>query len=141
MAAQGERGQEGIDIVLIESMAQDEITMQDTVMQVELSPQPNPESEMGAAAFDTPTPPPILAREISTIRGEVNKLKGSVEGVWAAVKESKEDMTNKIITVGQEVDKLGQGMKKVKEGQDQLRRETKKELEAVKKSAKRDTKR
>ena len=53
MVAQGEQGQEGIDLD-IESMAQDEITMQ------ELSPQPNAELIMGAgaAAFDTPPPRP-----------------------------------------------------------------------------------
>ena len=58
MAAQGEQEQGGLEYELIESMAQDEITVQDTAMQVDYSPQPNPESEMGAAAgaaaFDTP---------------------------------------------------------------------------------------
>jgi len=61
MAAQGERGQEGLEIDLEgnESMAQDEITVQDTPMQVEFSPQTNPEPEGSAgaaAAFDTPPP-------------------------------------------------------------------------------------
>ena len=71
-----------------------------------------------------------MAKEIGMIRGEVNELKGSVKGVWSAMEVGKKDVTGEIIMVGQEVDKLGQGMKKVKEGQDQLRRETKKELEA-----------
>ena len=55
MAAQGERGQEGIDLELNESMAQDEITVQDTPMQVDYPPHPNPESVMGAGAvaYDT----------------------------------------------------------------------------------------
>ena len=55
MAAQGEQGQEGIDLD-IESMAQD-----NTVMQVELSPQPDsePEGSTGVAAFDTPPPPSV----------------------------------------------------------------------------------
>ena len=47
MTAQGEQGQVGsadVNVELVESMAQDEITMQ-----VDYSPQPNPESEMGAA--------------------------------------------------------------------------------------------
>ena len=56
MAAQGERGHEGleIDLELNESMAQDE----STAMQVELSPQINTESEMGAAAGAADERPP-----------------------------------------------------------------------------------
>ena len=60
MAVQGEQAQGGLDLEMLESMAQDEVTMEDSNMQVEFSPQPNPESEMGAgaeAAFDTPPPP------------------------------------------------------------------------------------
>ena len=33
----------------------------------------------------------------------------------------KEEIANKIITVGREIDKLGQGMGKVQEGQDQIK--------------------
>ena len=60
MAAQGERGQEGLE--MIESMAQDEMTVQDesTNMQVEHPPQPNAELEMGAGRrlLTAPPPPP-----------------------------------------------------------------------------------
>ena len=60
MAAQGERGQEGleIDLELNESMAQDEITVQDSVMQVDYSPQINAESEIGAVAGAADERPP-----------------------------------------------------------------------------------
>ena len=54
-----------MDLEMVESMAQDEIPVQDIPieMQVEFPPQTDPESEMGAAAaatgFDTlPSPPP-----------------------------------------------------------------------------------
>ena len=46
MAAQGEQGQEGIDLEIVESMAQDG----STIMQVDNPPQPNTEFVMGAAA-------------------------------------------------------------------------------------------
>ena len=65
MFSQGEQGQEGLgmDLEMLESMAQDEMTMQDTpIMQVYSSPQINAESTMGAAAgaavYDTPPSPP-----------------------------------------------------------------------------------
>ena len=64
MAFQGER-EPGVemDLEMVESMAQDEIPVQDIPieMQVEFPPQPNPEPEMGAAAeaaVDDPPPPP-----------------------------------------------------------------------------------
>ena len=64
MAFQGERepGVVGMDLELVESMAQDEIPEQDIPVQDEF-PQPNPEPEMGAAAaeaavYDTSPPPP-----------------------------------------------------------------------------------
>ena len=63
MFSQGEQGQEGLgmDLEMLESIAQDEMTMQDTpIMQVYSSPQINGESTMGAAAgaavYDTPLP-------------------------------------------------------------------------------------
>ena len=65
MFSQGEQGQEGLgmDLEMLESMAQDEMTMQDTpIMQVDYAPQINAESAMGAAAgaavYDTPPSPP-----------------------------------------------------------------------------------
>ena len=62
MAVQGEREQEGLEMNLemLEPMAQDEITVQDSAMQVEHPQQATPELEMGAAAEaavdDTPLP-------------------------------------------------------------------------------------
>ena len=65
MAVQGEREQGvlGMDLEIIESMAQDEMSVQNMpVMQVELPPQTNPELKMGAAAgprwMTPPSPPP-----------------------------------------------------------------------------------
>ena len=55
-----------------------------------------------------------IAEEIGTVRGEVADLRVSVKGVWSAMEAGKEDVTEKIMTVGWEVDKLGQGMKEVK---------------------------
>ena len=63
MFSQGEQGQEGLemDLEMLESMAQDEMTMQDTpIMQVDYAPQINAESAMGAAVgprcMTTPLP-------------------------------------------------------------------------------------
>ena len=68
MFSQGEQGQEGLgmDLEMLESMAQDEMTMQDIpIMQVDYSPQINAESAMGTAAgaavYDTP--PPLLRQK------------------------------------------------------------------------------
>ena len=65
MAFQGklEPGVLEMDVELVESMAQDEIPVQDIPieMQVEFPPQTDPEPEMGAAAavvYDTPPSPP-----------------------------------------------------------------------------------
>ena len=52
-----------------------------------------------------------MVEEIGTVRGEMTELRGSVEGVWSAMEAGREDVTDKIMTVGQEVDKLGQGVK------------------------------
>ena len=64
-----------------------------------------------------------MAEEIGTVWGEITKLRGSVKGVWSVMKAGKEDVTKKIMTVGWEVDKLGQGVKETKEGQGQLEKE------------------
>ncbi len=61
-----------MDLEMLESMAQDEMTMQDTpIMQVDYSPQINAESAMGAAAgaavYDTP--PPLLRQNPSSVPG------------------------------------------------------------------------
>ena len=55
-----------------------------------------------------------MADEIGTVRGEMTELKGSVKGVWSAMETGKEEVTDRIMTVGREVDKLGQGMKEIK---------------------------
>ena len=67
-----------------------------------------------------------MAEEIGTVRGEMTELRGSVKGVWSAMEAGKEDVTEKIMTVGREVDKLEQGMKEVKKGQGQRKREMEK---------------
>ena len=54
-----------------------------------------------------------MAEEIGTVRGEMTELKGSVEGVWSAMEAGKEDVTDKIMMVAQEVDKLGHGVKEI----------------------------
>ena len=64
-----------------------------------------------------------MTEEIGTVRGEMAELRGSVKGVWSAMKAGKEDVTKKIMTVGREVDKLGQGVKEIKEGQGQLEKD------------------
>ena len=61
MESQGERelGVLGMDVGLVESMVQDEIPEQEMLVVQDELPQPNPESEMGAAAeamYDTPLP-------------------------------------------------------------------------------------
>ena len=62
MVSQGERvlGVLGMDLELVESMAQDENPEQDISVQEQFPPQPNPEPEMGAVAeaavYDTPLP-------------------------------------------------------------------------------------
>ena len=54
-------------------------------------------------------------------------MKGSVEGVGSAMEAGKEDMTKKIITVGQ-------GMENVQEGQAQLKGEIEKNTTAIEKN-------
>jgi len=97
MAAEGERGQEGLelemDLEMIESMAQDEMTVQDTpIMQVDYSPQINAESAMGAVAgaavYDTPLPssvkipprPPAKPRPTEAIRLHQGRLRSAKWG-------------------------------------------------------------
>ena len=58
-----------------------------------------------------------MADEIKMIREEMNGVKENVEGVWTAMKTGKEEMTNKISAVKQEVGGLGQGIKELKKGQ------------------------
>ena len=65
MAVQDEQGQGGLgmDLEIVESMAQGEIPVQDIpMMQDEFPPQPNPKLEMGAAGaaavYDTTPRPP-----------------------------------------------------------------------------------
>ena len=53
----------------------------------------------------------------------MTELRENVKGVWSAMEAGKEDVTKKIMTVGQGVDKLGQGVKEIKEGQGQLEKE------------------
>ena len=57
--------------------------------------------------------------EINTIRAEVSNLKKNVEGVVSAMEAGKKEMANKIIMVGQEIDKLRLELEKVKKGHDQ----------------------
>ena len=85
MAVQGEQGQGIIemDLEMIESMAQDEMTVQDIpIMQVEFPPQTNPESEMGAAAAAIDTPllrqnPVLVPSETATDNGGLVRLESS----------------------------------------------------------------
>jgi len=72
-----------------------------------------------------------MADEIGTVRGEMTELKGSVKGVWSAMETGKEEVTDRITTVGREVDKLGQGMKEIKKGQGQLKAEIGKNTAAI----------
>ena len=58
-----------------------------------------------------------MADEIKTLREEMNGVKENVEGVWTTMKTGKEEMTNKISAVKQEVGGLGQGIKELKKGQ------------------------
>ena len=93
MAVQGEQGQEGLDMDLemIESMAQDEMTVQDIpIMQVNYSPQINAESEMGAAAeaavYDTPLPSSVKIppQSPADLRPIVAKRLPQTHPTWAS---------------------------------------------------------
>ena len=47
-----------------------------------------------------------MADDIRTVRKEMNGIKENVEGVWTAMKTGKEEVTNKVMAVKREVDKL-----------------------------------
>ena len=75
-----------MDLEMLESMAQDEMTMQDTpIMQVDYSPQINAESTMGAAegaaVYDT-TPPPLLRQNPSSVPGGSAPDNGEATATW-----------------------------------------------------------
>ena len=53
----------------------------------------------------------------------MNGVKESVEGVWTAMKTGKDEVTNKIIAVRREVDRLRHGIKQLEKGQEQLKTE------------------
>ena len=74
-----------MDLEMLESMAQDEMTMQDTpIMQVDYSSQINAESTMGAAAgaavYDTP--PPLLRQNPSSVPGGSAPDNGEATAMW-----------------------------------------------------------
>ena len=74
MAFQGERvpGVLGMDLELVESMAQDENPEQEMLIGQDEFPQPNPEPEMGAAAVAAVynTSPPLLRQGPPPVPGE-----------------------------------------------------------------------
>jgi len=69
--------------------------------------------------------------EINTVRAEVSTLEKNVKGVVSAMEAGKEEMAIKIITVGQEIDKLRPELGKVKEGQDQIKRKVTENTEEI----------
>ena len=174
MFSQGEQGQEGLemDLEMLEAMAQDEMTMQDTpIMQVDYSPQINAESTMGAAAgaavYDTPPPllrqnPSLAPSETVTDRGdsassgsaEISQVGEMLMQMMQSIKEMKDNMASLATKDGMKTN-VQQMKNEMKEEMKEMRGEMqrmgldlqagqgaqKKELEAIKKSAKRDTKR
>jgi len=105
MAFQGER-EPGVemDLEMVESMAQDEIPVQDIPieMQVEFPPQTDPEPEMGAAAaeaavYDTSPPllrqnPPILAESAQPSAPDMAQLCAMLAGVNATMQQMQSEM-------------------------------------------------
>ena len=135
MAVQGEQAQGGLDLEMLESMAQDEMTMQDTpIMQVDYSQQINAESTMGTAAgaavYDTP---PLLRQNPSSVPGGsapdngeatttgppdmgqlfmvlLAKMDGMNNKMKTNVQEMKEEMKNKMKEMRGEMQRMGRNL-------------------------------
>jgi len=135
MAVQGEREQGVLDLEMLDSMAQDEMTMQNMpIMQVEHPPQPNLEPEMGAGAaavYDTPplpgqNPSPVpsetaadnggsgiaqLILMMQAMSGDMQEMNNKMDTNAQQIKnEMKNEMKNQMEELRGEMQRIGRGL-------------------------------
>ena len=103
-----------MDLEIVESMAQGEITVQDIpMMQVQFPPQTDPESEMCAAAaaagFDTPlrqNPSPAPGGSVPDNGESTTTGLADVRGMWEALMGAMNGMNAKMDTNAQQMEGL-----------------------------------